>query len=340
MLLVATALVYKNDSYFLKTQKEMEKVKTNDLCNYGVPLGYRCRNCDTQFNSQTPAAQYQRQKVIQGAVRVASSLYTMNIGSLTAYQKPTAVTQDVCWNQMSDRREPHVQRNVIATGSQYHGSSTRRTITRLRPGALSPGGKGVDIKHNSYERRLNRLKGRSVLRQGALPPNYGAPVPFNLAFPVYGGKTFKAGIVNGCGCKENDVVKPSVLPNDIYNVIYNYYVGENVFAPYVVLGKKNVSKKATIVTILQSNAVFLVKFENGVIQQKYACEIVPYVECKHPMEPENNVNKYFSPAVLCNNEYPYPHKCDESIEEDSLQEDYESTEEDEEDENDYYTDEE
>ena len=133
MLLGATALVYKNDPYFLKKQKEMEKVKTNDSCNYGVPLGYRCRNCDTQFNSQTPAAQYQRQKVIQGAVRVASSLYTMNIGSLTAYQKPTAVTQDVCWNQMSDRREPHVQRNVIATGvtkatqSMISGNGQRTT---------------------------------------------------------------------------------------------------------------------------------------------------------------------------------------------------------------------
>jgi len=66
----------------------------------------------------------------------------------------------VNWNQMSDRKYPHVQK-ANASGSNPGGNSTRRTRTRLRPGALSPGGVGVDIKHNSYERYLNRLKGKT-----------------------------------------------------------------------------------------------------------------------------------------------------------------------------------
>jgi hypothetical protein len=70
----------------------------------------------------------------------------------------------------------------------------------LRPGALSPGGKGLDIKHNSYARYLARIKGKGPLRQQAVPPYFGLPIPFNPAFPVYGGKVFKTGIVAGCNC--------------------------------------------------------------------------------------------------------------------------------------------
>ncbi len=42
---------------------------------------------------------------------------------------------------------------VLFTGST---ECTKRSITSLRPGAMSPGGSGVDIKHNSYDRYLNR----------------------------------------------------------------------------------------------------------------------------------------------------------------------------------------
>jgi hypothetical protein len=159
---------------------------------------YRLRNCGIE-NTQTQKAQYQRQKIMQNTVRVPSSLYTMNVGSLSSYQNADNKYR-VPWNQMSDRSEAHIQPHLTSSGSEYRGSSTRRTITRLQPGALVPGGAGVDIKHNSYERRLNRLKGRALLKSQVVPPNYGAPVPFNPAKPVYGGKTIKTGIVNGCEC--------------------------------------------------------------------------------------------------------------------------------------------
>ena len=61
---------------------------------------------------------------------------------------------------MSDRNNAHVQKNVVPT----HASSTKRTVTRNRPGAGSPGGTGVDVKHGSYERRLARLKGKSCAK--------------------------------------------------------------------------------------------------------------------------------------------------------------------------------
>jgi len=209
-------------------------------CNYlqstkSKPI-YRWRNCDTNMNSYTPETQYQKQKIIQNTVRVASSLYTMNLGSLSGYENANKTTKNgVCWNQMSDRIHPHVQTNPTSSGSSYGGNSTKRSIFRLRPGAMSPGGKGVDIKHNSYERRLNRLKGQSILRRGRIPKNFGAPIPFNPAFPVYGGKTLKTNIINGCNCPEDtNLAVESLLnvdpyPNDIYSVQYKYSPGQKVY---------------------------------------------------------------------------------------------------------------
>jgi hypothetical protein len=83
----------------------------------------------------------------------------------------------------------------------------------LRPGALSPGGAGVDIKHNSYARYLARIKGKAPLRQQAVPPYFGAPIPFDPAFPIYGGKVFKTGIVAGCNCPDNEYLSKLYVDN-------------------------------------------------------------------------------------------------------------------------------
>jgi hypothetical protein len=202
---------------------------------------YRCSSCDTNLTSNTPANQYQRQKIIQNTVRVPSSLYTMNLGSLSAYQKPETALYRVNWNQMSDRAIPSVQKSN-ATGVTYHSSSTKSTITRLQPGAMSPGGVGCDIKHNSYDRYLNRLKGKSALRRGTIPYDFGFGLKnytFNRAFPIYGGKTTKMNIINGCNCpltpsNDNDAIQKSVYldsnvllvdpyKNSKYKHVYNLY---------------------------------------------------------------------------------------------------------------------
>ena len=108
-----------------------------------IPI--RCnRNCMTPV-----ASAILTQKRLQNVVRVPSSLYTMNVGALNAYQSACVAPSKVGWNQMSDRVAPAVQKAFVSF----------RSSKSLRPGALTPGGVGCDIKHNSYERRLLKLKG-------------------------------------------------------------------------------------------------------------------------------------------------------------------------------------
>lgn len=238
---------------------------------------YRCNSCDTNLTSNTPANQYQRQKIIQNTVRVASSLYTMNVGSLSAYQKPSDKLYNVNWNQMSDRKEPSVQK-ANASGTTYHSSSTRSSITRMRPGAMSPGGIGCDIKHNSYDRYLNKLKGKSVLRRGTIPYDFGvglANYKFNQAFPIYGGKTTKLNIVNGCNCPltpNNDnsaadsvYLDNSIVLNDPYKnseFIYKYKVNDIIHFYY-----DNIFVTGKIIIVL-TNKQYLVEFNyNNVLKQ-------------------------------------------------------------------------
>lgn len=160
----------------------------------------------TNMSTQAPAKHYQNQKIIQRTVRVPSSLYTMNLGALSAYQAPHSrlqtvsrggvvysVPSGVLWNQASDRASPSVQTGVSSSGSGYGGDSTRRTRTGQRPGAATPGGTGVDVKHGSYERYLLRIKARAPLRRGQAPAVYGEG-------NVQGGKVMKTSIVSGCNC--------------------------------------------------------------------------------------------------------------------------------------------
>jgi len=233
---------------------------------------YRCSGCDTNLTSNTPANQYQRQKIIQNTVRVPSSLYTMNLASLSAYQKPENALYRVNWNQMSDRAVPSVQKSN-ATGTTYHSSSTKSTITRLQPGAMSPGGVGCDIKHNSYDRYLNRLKGKSALRRGTIPYDFGFGLKnytFNRAFPIYGGKTTKMNIINGCNCpltpsNDNDAIQKSVYldtnvilndpyKNSIYKQVYNLY--DDVYFIY----DNSLANGIIIDNINNSNTEYLVEF--------------------------------------------------------------------------------
>jgi hypothetical protein len=226
---------------------------------YQNPLGceppqeiFSCRGCNNNLAGMDPASQYQRQKLIQNTVRVYASLYTMNLAALSAYRKPLQKLQTVeqagtpyqvppgvNWNQMSDRPIPSVQVVKTGSGSTYGASSTRNMIVRNRPGAMSPGGVGVDIKHNSYDRYLNRLKGKGPLRRGIIPPTYGTPIPFNRAFPIYGGKVVKTAIVNDCDCPiVDDIVEQDKLiyksplndlQDQIYSVKFEFHVGDTVW---------------------------------------------------------------------------------------------------------------
>jgi hypothetical protein len=137
------------------------------------PVG--CRACGNPFpnnehypNPPDANPPYQTDaytnKLIQNTVRVPSSEYTMNKSALNVYIRPqinpTKSLYGVNWNQMSDRAVP----SVLKTNVPSHGNSTKYSLTRMRPGSTCAAGKGVDIKHGSYDRYLARLKGKSVLR--------------------------------------------------------------------------------------------------------------------------------------------------------------------------------
>jgi len=254
---------------------------------------YRLRSCDTNLNSNTPANQYQKLKLIQNTVRVASSLYTMNLGSLNAYVKPTSATYNVCWNQMSDRPIPSVQKTYVPT---YGSNSTRHTVTGPRPGAQSPGGVGCDIKHNSYDRYLNRLKGKAPLRRGIIPPNFGAPIPFNRAFPIYGGKTTKTSIVSNCDCpiiSKNDdsriydnplyYPEPNITCTDIFKVGDYVYATEGD-SPYFV--------KALIIDFDLITEIYTVQFEDESTEDRLCNQLKIYFPCDCNIVEDSNAFYY------------------------------------------------
>lgn len=136
------------------------------------------------------------QKRIQKVVRVDGSEYIMNKGALSVYTQAISSYNNVNWNQQSDRAVPGVvHRNVPS-----RGSSTRSSITRMRPGSMSAGSssnqgsKGVDMKHGSYDRYLARLKGGKPLRTQSQ-----ASTANNI--PLYGDKTRMFGVAYSSTCQ-------------------------------------------------------------------------------------------------------------------------------------------
>jgi hypothetical protein len=92
----------------------------------------------------------------KGSQQDSASLFTSNMGSFVSY------APGVCWNQMSDRIVPSVQKAVVPTGINSSSNRRHSSVTSSRPGCQAPGGIGCDIKHNSYDRYLNRLKGKKI----------------------------------------------------------------------------------------------------------------------------------------------------------------------------------
>lgn len=258
----------------------------NNLYNKKTTTIYRKRYCDTNLNSNDPSSQYQRLKLIQNTVRVPSSIYTMNLAALNVYEHSKNTYQTIYnngstyvsgggvnWNQMSDRSSPHTQVAVTSSGSIYRGSSTKRTIVSCKPGALSPGGSGCDIKHNSYERYLNRIKGKAPLRRGIIPPNFGSPIVFNRAYPIYGGKVTKTNIVNSCKCISN--VKDTIIYEDnnykLDLVEYVFNVGDKVYT-----FNKTKKVEGTILTINNSTNNYAIQLLDGTILYKNIVDIMIY----------------------------------------------------------------
>lgn len=176
------------------------------------PFYYRYRSCQTNFPNRTlttvsgftPAEQFQKLKLIQNTVRIDASQYIYNLGPLTVYKSPinnpSQGLYGVNWNQMSDRPIASVQKQTIPTGVYSAMNKKHTSVTSSKPGSQTPGGVGCDIKHNSYDRYLNRLKGKNALRRQQLPSTFGNNTQFNCANPIYGGKVIKTNVINSCIC--------------------------------------------------------------------------------------------------------------------------------------------
>lgn len=250
----------------------------------GLPqFYYRYRSCNPNFPNRTqtsvtgfsPADQYQKLKLIQDTVRVYSSLYTANLGPLTAYRPaiadPKMDLYGVCWNQMSDRPIPSVQRATVPTGFNMSIINRRHTsVTSTRPGCQTPGGVGCDIKHNSYDRYLNRLKGKGPMRRGVVPPGFGKQIPFNPAYPVFGGKTTKTNIVNNCDCPPDNPKKDleqdlRIYDNPLWQPYptpeYGFKVGTYVYA---IQSGTDYYSRALVIDV--NDGVYTIKFDDGVEQ--------------------------------------------------------------------------
>jgi hypothetical protein len=244
-----------------------------------VTYYYRLRDCDTNMNSNTPANIYQKQKIIQNTVRVPSSLYTMNLAALSTYAKPNIDTYNVCWNQMSDR--PHPSSSIsgyVPTGYNNSSNTKHHSVTSSRPGGQAPGGIGCDIKHNSYDRYLNRLKGKGPLRRGDVVTPV-TNIPFNRAFPIYGGKTMKTSIVSGCNCpvNSNKSQDSKIYDNPNYQPFDNdpnciFSVGQFVYAKEAVNG---CWLQALITDYDELTTLFTVKFViNNLTKTGIPCDLL------------------------------------------------------------------
>ena len=150
---------------------------------YGLPTGH-------------PQQQRSHSKEDMECCSCAVILYTMNIGALNVVDVSNGTTNFTNWNQMSDRNLPSVQGAYHGLYTPSRGSSTKTSITRMRPGAGAPGGRGVDVKHNSYARYLARRKATNIRTQTR-----------NIATtPLQGNKTRAYGIVTNsryCLCFTN-----------------------------------------------------------------------------------------------------------------------------------------
>jgi hypothetical protein len=257
------------------------------------PYYYRYRSCKPNFPNRTqtsvtgftPAEQYQKQKIIQNTVRVPGSLYTSNLGPLHVYVQPSKNNSGVCWNQMSDRPVPSVQKATIPTGQNNALNRRHTSVTSSKPGSQTPGGVGCDIKHNSYDRYLNRLKGKSYVRRESVPKQFGKPVKFNPAFPVYGGKTMKTNIVSGCNCPvSNTEQKNKIQDIKIYNnplwqpypsTHYGFQVGDEVYA---IKDGDNYYSKAVVIEVIEED-VYKIQFEDESEQIMNGNELLVYYPC-------------------------------------------------------------
>ncbi len=166
-----------------------------------------CNTCNSSCDvSCQLLSSFTLQKKIQKQTGVSSSTYMNNLVPFEVTKgqknyKDQGLTPQGA-SQASDRNT-----SVTPPSSQIvhrNTNSLRGSRTSLKPGSLAPGNNGVDIKHNSYDRYLAKLKVKSLKPISKIsfdPTNPYPPKSSNL--PMYGNKRNNISIFNYGGYKQD-----------------------------------------------------------------------------------------------------------------------------------------
>jgi len=154
-------------------------VKKNGYIYYNTPP-VQCVSCGNNLTRDTNGEA--RQRRIQNTVRIPNSQYLDNLTSLTVRgsekNTPLSTFSYVNQSQASDR-------NILSNQNKIANP-------KLRPGKLGPGGVGVDVKHNSFDRILARKKAQNIRTDSTLS---------TATVPLYGNKVKTYGIINTEPCR-------------------------------------------------------------------------------------------------------------------------------------------
>ena len=150
----------------------------NPLCSLTIsrkmacPDPSYCSNCDniSSINLTRNEKRIQNQISVHGsqliglrsAFTIAEDFLDLSVNDpVSGISRPSSMNWSSRYNlrNQSDRRVPH---GMLFNNIPTRGNSVRSTITSNRPGGMSPGGNGVDVKHNSYARYLGKLKGKTM----------------------------------------------------------------------------------------------------------------------------------------------------------------------------------
>ena len=142
-----------------------------------LPPAGRIFSCDPSGGCYDISGQLDiKNKLIYNVVRTPTSLYMSNLESVV-------VSRDILYNltkpESDDSKKYYIgqpgssqqsDRGKLSGSMQFNrtvpsrGNSTKYSKTSMRPGTQSPGGVGVDVKHNSYQRYLLKKKGLHALQ--------------------------------------------------------------------------------------------------------------------------------------------------------------------------------
>jgi hypothetical protein len=150
----------------------IEPIQRCKACRSGI-----CDGCDDVII----------QKRIWKQVGVPSSQRASVLSYIAASSNSAFSPPYLNWNQSSNNLLPSVQTKYVPS----RGNSTKGSVTSIRPGALSAGGVGVDLKHNSYARYLCRINTNTLCAS-----MNNTPAASGTTFALYGNKLMAYGILS------------------------------------------------------------------------------------------------------------------------------------------------